>query len=289
MTSPSTQEQVLARAQAGDLTVIASLLNHKFAPEGITAQVRWLASDRLRVDLAADQTPNAAVCLPIIERGFQRLAISHLAWVDVAAYQQGEDLILWQQQVSLTPAAVAIDLAAWLESGSSLQSSVVALPSRLTPAPTVALEPEQKYLSFTLGIANPGLLAVEAIQEILYIQLRQILPVPELSAAVVGLHNWRGEMLWLVDLNHLLGLGGLDVATMTPVNVLVLRWNNRTLGLMVKSVGEILPYPPEQLQAPTGLFNPSLEPFIAGYHQESSSIVLKPAAIFNAAQCQSVH
>ncbi|NEO85679.1 MAG: hypothetical protein F6J87_15725 [Spirulina sp. SIO3F2] len=288
--NPSTQhqaqKQVLERAQQGDPAVICGLLNHKFEPEGITPQVVWQSDDRLSVTLTAEHPPNAAVCLQIIERGFKRLAIPQLVMVEVTAYQQGQERPLWRQQLSLTTNVLAIDLAAWLESGSSLQSAVVNLPTPTTPQTAVTaltpLEPEQRYLSFTLGIANPGLLAVEAIQEILYITLVQLLPVPDMSDCVVGIHNWRGEMLWIVDLNHLLGLGGLALETLDTVAVIVIGQGDRTIGLMVRTVGEILPYNPGQLQPPNGLFAPELEPFIAGYLRESSSIVLNTATIFNA-------
>ncbi|MEM8642426.1 MAG: chemotaxis protein CheW [Cyanobacteria bacterium P01_G01_bin.54] len=301
MTSALIQQQVLAQAKAGDLGGIAGLLKHRFAPEGITTRVRWLGRDRLLVELEAAQAPQATVCLPVIERGFQQLAIPHLVRVDVAAYQQGREPVVWRQQVSLTPTAVAIDLAAWLDAGSSLQSSIITVPQPLQPTLPQHVEPMcvepgcvepkpmQQYLSFTLGMANPGLLAIEAIQEIFYLPWQQILPVPAMGAAVLGLHYWRGEMLWLVDLNDLLGRGGLDTTALSSVSLLVLRWCNCRLGLMVQTVGEILPYNPEQLQTPRGLFNADLEPFITGYHRESSSIVLNPAAILNAAQQQSVH
>lgn len=281
------QKQVFQRAQAGDPAVICGLLNHKFEPEGITPQVAWQGGDRLLVTLTAVNTrPNAAVCLQIIERGFKRLAIPQLTMVEVAAYQQGQDRALWRQHLSLTDTALAIDLAAWLESGSSLSSAVVSPPNPAAPPAAVAAltptEPEQRYLSFTLGIANPGLLAVEAIQEILYVTLVQLLPVPDMPDCVVGIHNWRGEMLWIVDLNHLLGLGGIDLDTLSTVAVIVICQGDRTIGLMVKTVGEILPYNPEQLQSPNGLFAPELEPFITGYLRESSSIVVNTPAVFNA-------
>lgn len=280
----STQQQrVLDRAREGDPKVICGLLNHKFAPAGITTTVRWQERDRLLVGLTANSVPELTMCLNVVERAFKRLEIPQLAVLAVSGYRRGEPQPQWQRQLSIASTALALDLSAWSETGSSLAEPTPPAPLA-PPQPAIVpspLEPEQRYLSFTLGIENPGLLVVETIQEILYVPLVQLLPVPDMPSCVVGIHNWRGEMLWVVDLNYLLGLGGLSLESLTTVTIIVLRDRDRTLGLMVRTVGEILAHSPVALQPPVGLFRPELERFIEGYLRASQSIVLNTAAIFD--------
>ncbi|WP_439637904.1 chemotaxis protein CheW [Spirulina sp.] len=85
-----------------------------------------------------------------------------------------------------------------------------------------------------------------------------------------------------LDLNHLLGLGGLDLESLSTVTVIILKSSTHLLGVMVQTIDEITPYDPTLLQPPDGLFPPELEPYITGYLRETSSIVLNSEAIFHA-------
>ncbi len=287
--APLDQAAILEQARAGEPAIIARLLNYKLHPLGVDAQVTW--QDRcLCVALVGEGAslpqPSAVT---IIERGLKKLQVPGLSTVAIAAYQRGQPQPLWRDHLSLASTALAIDLAAWLDSGTSLRDAVVALPTSMGVmdlAPLTPPEVEQKYLCFQLGLENPALLPVESIQEILHMAIAHVLPVPDMPDAVLGIYNWRGEMLWVIDLNHLLNLGGLDLAALSTVTVIVLEVAGRTLGLMVQTVEEITSYLPSLLQPPTGLFSPDLEPYITGYLRETSSIVFNPEAIFNAPSLQ---
>jgi chemotaxis signal transduction protein len=280
------QDRILQQARAGDPQVIARLLNYKLNPEGINAKVTWNKS-RLQIDLAAAEFPQPQRCTQIIERGLKKLQIPGLSQVEVIGQRSEQSQPLWRQTLSLASTALAIDLAAWLESGSSLQDAVVNLPavssrrSEITTLPGPEVQ-EQKYLNFQLGIENPALLPVESIQEVLYLAIAHVLPVPDMPDCVLGIYNWRGEMLWILDLNHLLGLGGLDLEALSTVTVIILKSSTHLLGVMVQTIDEITPYDPTLLQPPDGLFPPELEPYITGYLRETSSIVLDSEAIFHA-------
>ncbi|NEO26371.1 MAG: purine-binding chemotaxis protein CheW [Kamptonema sp. SIO4C4] len=288
----SQQERIVKLAQAGNPKVIAALLNHKLKAQAITAQVRW-QNQVLRVALESSQVPDRNFSLDIIERGLKRLNIQGLDQVDVSAYVPHSETACWQEVIQLKSASLAIDLAAWLESGTSLSDAVieVASPTGLTqrdhltstPSPT---EPEQKYLCFQMGLENTAMLPVESIQEILRLQASQILSVPDMPETVLGIYNWRGEMLWLIDLNHLLGIEGLATAPLELLTAIVLEIDHQRLGIVVQQVEEIESHNPKQLQSPSGLFSPQLEPFIEGYLREARSIVLNPQAILTASTQQ---
>jgi positive phototaxis protein PixI len=53
-----------------------------------------------------------------------------------------------------------------------------------------------------------ALIEIESVSELIDIPLDRVVPMPHLPPAVKGIYNWRGEILWIVDLAMLLGVGG---------------------------------------------------------------------------------
>ena len=80
----------------------------------------------------------------------------------------------------------------------------------------------RKFLRFYLGGNNSqntsmangdlALLEAEIVTEVITISAKELLAVPQMPYCVLGIHSWRSEMLWIVDLENLLGyppaLGG---------------------------------------------------------------------------------
>lgn len=64
---------------------------------------------------------------------------------------------------------------------------------------------KQQFLRFSLDPEVRVMLPIAQITEVLKIQCGQIVPIPHLPAWVMGVYNWRGEILWMVNLGHLLG------------------------------------------------------------------------------------
>jgi positive phototaxis protein PixI len=71
--------------------------------------------------------------------------------------------------------------------------------------PPIPPETQERLLRFPLGAQESVLLPLEQITEILRVELSEVLPIPEMPGCVMGICNWRGEMLWLVDLHHFVG------------------------------------------------------------------------------------
>jgi positive phototaxis protein PixI len=77
---------------------------------------------------------------------------------------------------------------------------------------------QQQFLRFTIKPDLVALIEIEAhtqprrqqVTELLNIPLDRVVPMPHLPPTVMGVYNWRGEILWIVDLAKLLGL---DTAT----------------------------------------------------------------------------
>lgn len=155
-------------------------------------------------------------------------------------------------------------------------------PLNLEPPPP---ETRQRLLRFPLDRQDSALLPLEQITEVLRVNVAEILPVPEMPICVLGICNWRGEMLWIVDLNLFLGCPSLrqqEQVLVTPA-VMVVQVNDQAVGLMVSQVNDIELHELEQLQlAAPGLFPPKLLPFVLGALPGGKGTVLDIKAI---AQC----
>jgi positive phototaxis protein PixI len=122
------------------------------------------------------------------------------------------------------------------------------------------------------------LLPITQLAEILNIPVEQITPIPALPPWVMGVYNWRGEILWVVDLGNLLGLPachqeGIYTASYSTVIIHSLdhqggtsRLGGQTLGLAVSQVQDIEWLNPDALQSPPpAAITVALAPFLRGY------------------------
>ncbi len=154
----------------------------------------------------------------------------------------------------------------------------------------IADELGKKYLSFHLGAKDTAGIPVESIIETAPISVSDILPVPEMPGWILGIYNWRGEMLWMVSLEGLLGYQGQNSvidSTLNPM-ILVIQTEEKSLGLLIGDVIDIEGIDPSQQRRPTPeLFNQEMIPFIEGYtinEAEEILIQLNPQTIIDSSR-----
>lgn len=136
-------------------------------------------------------------------------------------------------------------------------------------------EPQQQFLSCSLGGGTTILLPVLYLVEVLNLPLDQVTAIPHLPPWIRGVYNWWGEVLWIVDLGQLLGLPGVseslgfhphaqlivlqgqaEAGTNTPV----------TLGVLGVQVGDLERCRLGEIQSPPATaVTPELAPFLQGY------------------------
>lgn len=142
----------------------------------------------------------------------------------------------------------------------------------LAPLP-LDLPPEtrQRSLRFMLGAEDSALVPLEQITEMLKVEIAAILPVPGTSPWVLGVCNWRGEMLWLIDLCDFVGYpspfqpNSPSAPMPTAVMVMVVQINHQFVGIGVQQVSDIEQHDMQQLQPViAGLFPPGLLPLVVG-------------------------
>jgi positive phototaxis protein PixI len=158
----------------------------------------------------------------------------------------------------------------------------------------------QQFLRFHLLPDTTALLAVQRISEILTVPLSQVVPIPHLQPWVMGVYNWRGEILWMVDLGYLIGLAPIHQQRInrSHYQVLVIHSGqqisrgqgqanqtsrHKMLGVVVNQVEEMEWFDPGLIQSPPGYaVTPELVPYLRGYLLKANgdmSVVLDGEAI----------
>lgn len=152
-------------------------------------------------------------------------------------------------------------------------------PSRdpLNRVSTSAIASEQ-FLRFHLLPNTTALLPIQQLTEVLTISQSQIVPIFQMPPWVMGAYNWRGEILWMVDLGHLVGLTPWHQQPMSSSShtaiVLQGRSNHakgsnvksQMLGLIVNRVEDIEWCDPDSIQSPpSSTVTAELVPFLRGY------------------------
>jgi positive phototaxis protein PixI len=154
---------------------------------------------------------------------------------------------------------------------------------------------EEQFLQVIVNGDLPLLLPGANLVEIMKLAIGQVVPMFEMAPWVMGLYNWRGEMLWVVDLGHFLGFAPwyaqAEAATRHTVVVIKPPYAAHqpaaeqapTLGLVVSAVDAMVAYPATTLQPLTAgvAFEPGLLPFLRGCCPDGQ-LILDGTAVLDA-------
>jgi chemotaxis signal transduction protein len=123
-----------------------------------------------------------------------------------------------------------------------------------TSANNLAVPPAAQFLSLWITPNQEMLLPTEQMSEILSLRLEDVLPIPETTSLVVGVFNWRQQVIWLVDLPA--ALGRLPLAQQNPGllqrDVVVVNHAGKTFGLGIARIGKIYRTPDLGIGSETG-------------------------------------
>lgn len=157
---------------------------------------------------------------------------------------------------------------------------------------------QEQFLRFNLIPDTTVILPVAQLIEVLTIPIPQIIPIPQMPSWVMGVYNWRGEVLWIVDLGNLLGLTPVHQQALIISNYRAIvihdgkdkpnqtRSSTPMLGLVVSQVEDIESVNPDEIQSPlASAVSASIAPFLRGYWLKNNGdllIALDGAAILAA-------
>ncbi len=142
-----------------------------------------------------------------------------------------------------------------------------------TPTPTQAT---RKFLTFQLCPETQAMVEAESILATLQVSKEQIVPIPDMPDWVMGAYNWRGEILWIVDLAHHLDL--IDPLSVSQSqsqhqSVLITQVEGLSMGIAVDQVHDMLSFSLEAItSSPTT--TPALASILRGAVLHAGSIIL---------------
>lgn len=145
----------------------------------------------------------------------------------------------------------------------------------------------EQFLSFSVTSDVRAILPTRQLTEVLSIAINQIVPIPDVPPQVMGVCNWRGEVLWLIDLGYLLGADPLLAQGYRQSNysAIVAHHQGCTIGLVVDQVSQMLWCNPAQIQPiPTTQLTLEPSPYLQGYwlaQQGETLLVLSAQALVN--------
>lgn len=131
------------------------------------------------------------------------------------------------------------------------------------------------------------LLPMIYVQEVIALPAHRLSALPNLPAPVLGLINRRSQVLWLVDLAYLLGIGRLDLAPQTH-NVVVLKVGKLTVGFAIAAIEGMVAVPPESRIPVPSQAPPTVLPYLQicarladdGTQPSEVLMVINPEALF---------
>ncbi|MDM9581578.1 MULTISPECIES: chemotaxis protein CheW [unclassified Nostoc] len=139
------------------------------------------------------------------------------------------------------------------------------------------METQEKFLSFNLGVTDTAVISLQHIAEVLQVSLPEICGVPQMPSSVFGIYNWRGEMLWLVDLEAMLGYPPISQESnlVSKMMAIVLENKGKYLGLLVRQLIDIEWLDTKEMKpASAELFYPKISPFLQGYFINDSEEII---------------
>lgn len=142
----------------------------------------------------------------------------------------------------------------------------------MTTAPATTANASDQYISFLLADQVRGMIPTSQLAETINLDLGNIVQIPDLPPAVVGVCGWRGEVLWLVDLSYVLQLSPLLAADYQASKCSVLRVtvNQQMFGLLVAEVQQLIRCDRQAITPGTlPTLKPAVAPLIAGHFSPS--------------------
>jgi positive phototaxis protein PixI len=152
-------------------------------------------------------------------------------------------------------------------------STSPAAPPQISPPETL-----EQFLRLQLPGKIQAMVATQCLTEILSLNLSQVIPISAMNPAMMGVCNWRGEVLWIADLGYFLGFKPLYVQSLRKgqINTVVVHKGGQTLGLGVELVDQMLWCDRTLIQSEPQhtVSSPLLERYIQGYWSDPTGDVL---------------
>lgn len=117
----------------------------------------------------------------------------------------------------------------------------------LSELESVSENSPQRFLQFHLAGNRETFLPLQHVVELIPLERKPILPIPEMPAQALGVCSWRSELLWLVDFNILVGYTSQKIQSslLKQSTVIVVQSGKDSVGLVVEQVNNVILLDPE--------------------------------------------
>lgn len=107
--------------------------------------------------------------------------------------------------------------------------------------PQSSIQETENFLSFSITPSLKAMLPTRQLVEIINIAPHEIVPIPGMSAEVVGVFPWQGEVLWAIDLSYWMGFEPLLSAKFSSsfCSILKVKTQGQSLGFLIHQVGQL--------------------------------------------------
>jgi len=133
------------------------------------------------------------------------------------------------------------------------------------------------YVCFTLGQEDRYGIPISYVQAIISAGL--IAKPPSTPDLVVGVINWRGQLITILDLKKFFRSHDIGAATHTKARnnklayILIVSKNNMTLGFLVDNVYDSGQYEPSDLEKPLNANDAVYPEYLSGLHHGTTAII----------------
>ncbi|WP_445630251.1 chemotaxis protein CheW [Nostoc sp. DSM 114167] len=267
----STVESGIGMVDLGAQTITIVDLRQKLIPQLQTQQAHQVSAvDTSGRFLLLTQTRTGEICGISVDKPPALIdipleVVRPVPW----SYRQVAELSCVSHMAVLSVAPNEEPLKVLLLGMSQILADKLGLPGTtptLTPGLTSG-EQRQRFLCFSLGDRGSGLLPFHSLQDIIHLASQEISPAPALPSWILGFYNWQGQMLRVVDLEHLLGYAPLLKRHSRPEKpmVLVIELQNQIIGFLVAHVYDVEWQDLQQAQSVPTDFSPNkLQNFVRG-------------------------
>ena len=305
-------QEVLALTTPENPEIIAAKLNQSLSNLGIRAKVA-LKNAYLGILLEANQICDKEQILAIVRQQIGNLKSESIQAIRIYGREIGQLNPQWCEEIKLEKSAPSnysiLSLTDWLSQG-------IEAPKSSFEQPESSVDRDvQKFLRFHFSSDSTALLPLSTIKEVLNISIATIHPVPHVAECLLGIYDYRGEILWLVDLGQQLNLtpsinslnfnsnslncnsslfpfspavkGDTNSGLTDTLTVIAIQDGEKCLGLVVPKVVDIEMHDIQEMQPASGeLFSPQILPFLQGYLIHSSTPVLNSKVLIEDSQLQ---
>lgn len=103
----------------------------------------------------------------------------------------------------------------------------------------------EQFLCIEVSNTLEVMLPTRQLSEIITLEPTKILQIPDMPAAVAGIFNWQGEILWLIDIAYMMGFDpilSLRFYEQQKCRILKVKNENSNVGLLIKKIGNLTSY-----------------------------------------------